>query len=774
MDRRLTDENQLVQPKEKRLKYANEDTDNILFHALPFIFPFISARDAAKYGITLVCRKFHYCAYCYVYFEEKDVYRALSYATRKQLSDMLSKLKGNRLFLTVELQLHDGTDSQHFPGRDKNVDVTLINEEMHDAMLAAVSLLRFQMPTTQRESTKAVKQLEQPEAASFVSPHDPAMRLPSHKPNLDGMNDKNNTPTTNRMLSCDSSLYCTTRTKKLAPSINNSSSEPLKTGVSVMDQLHTQQSPIQQEQGLPIPRYYSHYVSPRVAHTPQSKPFTPLVNQSRSSYSPHAYSSQCPSYYGAQYSPYYGNTYGSQYPPRNPFPPPYQAPYSSPFPSSKYQAQHYQYGYRSYADYPPSYPHPHQYYSMPSPSTHVYHSPTTPQSHSRVAAHINYQSPCYPETQVPFKIKHEESSKQLASFGRMQDQEKRQKSLPPISSIVPDRLNQKPFTDYSLNPLLRSRQAELARKPSPEPEKASSNLVFKTKTPKKIIKIPSSKNPIDVLNYMINERMLFLMTLTKLKPNKGSTKSPNGMYWEIANMKLAVEGYEPLVIRSGNKGTNDNGSHNRIRYALYAMIPPSEEDIKAVIDGTYTAREDNLVRSMDITITAKRYDDNVEEAANKIIVDSVKIFKCDAAILIEDTRVSKMSTQASSQSRSIKNGASVSGADLLLQAASEQEKKVIPESNNLSFLSPVDDAKMTKHSLPVYFVYAALRYDISQDTSKSLTHILQIRHKGQVVLESSRVKFVSGRQNPNCVLSKKTHSWEQEMVSYDIKLLSNN
>jgi hypothetical protein len=71
-------------------------------------------------------------------------------------------------------------------------------------------------------------------------------------------------------------------------------------------------------------------------------------------------------------------------------------------------------------------------------------------------------------------------------------------------------------------------------------------------------------------------------------------------------------------------------------------------------------------------------------------------------------------------------------------------------------------------------VSIVLRFDISQDTSKSLTHVIEIRKKNQLVVESAVLKFVSGRQNPHCILSKKSHSREQEMICYDIEIMENS
>jgi len=233
-------------------------------------------------------------------------------------------------------------------------------------------------------------------------------------------------------------------------------------------------------------------------------------------------------------------------------------------------------------------------------------------------------------------------------------------------------------------------------------------------------KVPSSQSQIDVVNYLVQERLNMVMTLTKLKPNKGAKSSPTGLYWEVANMIIPDQQTTPptptagmlgrasymgadqgtLVIRSGNKGTNDNGSHNRIRYALYFRVPIDLLTAQqGVIDPT------NIQFDYDqFAVMARRCDNFEYEDREKVLIDKQTMFKC-------------------------------------LVGENQYE----------------------------YFMYMALRFDISQNASKSLKHTLQVFYKNVSLVESSRCKFVSGRGNPNCILSKKSHSEERNVPCYMIK-----
>jgi hypothetical protein len=64
------------------------------------------------------------------------------------------------------------------------------------------------------------------------------------------------------------------------------------------------------------------------------------------------------------------------------------------------------------------------------------------------------------------------------------------------------------------------------------------------------------------------------------------------------------------------------------------MIPPSEQDTDDVIDSTYSEKKENLIDAAHITVTVRRCDEDIIEPANKIIVDSVKLFKYYAAVII--------------------------------------------------------------------------------------------------------------------------------------------
>jgi hypothetical protein len=289
-------------------------------------------------------------------------------------------------------------------------------------------------------------------------------------------------------------------------------------------------------------------------------------------------------------------------------------------------------------------------------------------------------------------------------------------------------LNEKDTNFYqtNFNDMRMSNLSSMSQR-SPIKIKGLRDLEFKVNQVTR--KIPSSKDPFDVFNYMIQNRIQWVMTMTKLKPNKGAPKSSSGLYWELVNIIEPEGRKEPLVIRSGNKGTNCHGSHNRIRYALFIMIPPTEEQKQAALNGTLNKNE--LYDYKQLHITAKRCDNNVVEPAEKIIADKLELFKCYTAI-IEQKDETKKSTEDTDEKR---------------------------------------EYKRSDYCLPVYFVYIALRYDVSQDSTKALTHVLQLRHNNEILIESDVIKFVSGR-GPHCVLSKKTHSWEQEMIIHDIEQVS--
>jgi len=223
-------------------------------------------------------------------------------------------------------------------------------------------------------------------------------------------------------------------------------------------------------------------------------------------------------------------------------------------------------------------------------------------------------------------------------------------------------------------------------------------------------KVPSSKNQTDVINYMTQQNLIMVMTLTKLKPNKGATSSPTGRYWEVANMIPRSDGNSSLlssfvmstsgrdyknllVIRSGNKRTNENGSNNRIRYAMYCRIPKEvQSDFPVNID------------FKQFHVLAKQSDNDGYEDQGKVVIDKHIMFRCQVA---------------------------------------------------------EDDFD--------YFLYMALWFDISQNASKSQKHLLQVQYRGVPFDESCQCKFVSGRGNPNCILSNKTHSEERTFPSYDVK-----
>jgi hypothetical protein len=137
------------------------------------------------------------------------------------------------------------------------------------------------------------------------------------------------------------------------------------------------------------------------------------------------------------------------------------------------------------------------------------------------------------------------------------------------------------------------------------------------KPPAKVVKrtelhAPSSRNKEDVLSYMVEKSNLnFVVALTKIKPKKGKA-SHNGQYWEIEDIAESCNN-ETIIMRTGNKGINHNGSSNRILYAFYCRFP---------IDITDPKPEN-------VSLRLRENETGKYEDKDKVKVDEIKIYQCE-------------------------------------------------------------------------------------------------------------------------------------------------
>jgi hypothetical protein len=880
-DNRLFEES--WEPSKKRIKFLSNETllKNVLLDHLPNVMIFIDGRQAARWKWTFVNKHFRQCLFAFAHFELKDAQLIWNHASKNHFYDMIGTLKRNVTIAQVAVMLEPAESTE----RMQMIDLKEWNEtddvthEMDDAHAARISLLRFHMLLPSSSSSYSNIQ----EEVSSSSP----VRDKCLKPSLWSSRQQ-------QQQQQHHSKRCTfpaqnvnhehaigTSTIKHWRSDNDSSPypmddsngnnnaiidneqaatvigsvlkrEPIKTNISVLDQLSTEHSPIGAHYQRQYPRFKKplsqaplpsssisfpplssqpgHYYSidpflylryPAATPTPTPSYWIPWQHNDNNYYMPYPIPSNAAHYYSPPYPMQYVHRYPNDDAPlyKIPFPHPSTATTAVAANSVAEPSAHELSYYYYYYYYSPG--------SSSTPTTHRIPMPTHHGNYRYVVAprvnphgYLNVADPALsPNRNHPVesytdsgggatgdktaskeKISITKVQKPCLPFSTAVQNSKEKNNLNPVSSSLAissssctmstlpscssssssSSLSSTPFSipNSQTSSHLQSRALDSAI-PSPSlsgsAEKIVSNLVFKSKYKTKVVRIPCNKNPLDILNHMIEKKMLMAMTLTKLKPNHKSMKSPSGKYWEVANMRHITEPEKYLVVRSGNRGVNENGNHNRIKYALFAMIPPIDKDIEFMTSGQYHKIDTSPLKISDISVTIRRVESNTLEPESKVIIDNISLFKCNAAVLINNNHNNNNDNDMDCSPESL------SGTDLLIRAAEKQLKKEQEkehkelEGNNhpmeIEVLS--NGEKITKYSLPVYFVSIVLRFDISQDTTKSLTHVIEVRKKNRVAVESAVLKFVSGRQNPNCILSKKPHSWKQEMNCYDIQMIEN-
>jgi hypothetical protein len=690
--------------------------------------------------------------FAFAFFDVKDAQLVWNQAFKNHLDQMLCELKRNVSITQNVCVFNEEKTESH--GIKREAD-GVTQHEMDDVDAARFSLLRFQMPSHHLCESPQGKSLR-----TFSKNHyeQDLLLSPAPKSNNDNSNDNidqlSSSELSKGMNSNENTGIINNETVIV---VNNVKKEPIKTNISVLDKLNMEHSRIGAQSRMQPPQLPSYLLPvPSSPSQPSDASFSHFPPSDQPTVSTQVYSKYppppplVPGHHYGNYMPYPSPGNAAYYsPPAYPMhqllypilsispPPPtahaagysphYSSYYSPTFHSIPHRIpmhQSYHYGKPFVVPYADS----QGYSNVGSPATsHNSNHPAKSYPNSQKAiedrmaskekvSKMKIQTSCLPSSTVVEGSKEKSNLSHNTSSVSISSSSSPTPSPPPPPSSSSSSLlalsigsisSSLPPSRTAFHFPLTSMAAISTSSFFTEPiERSLSNLVFKSKYRTKVMRTPSNKNAIDILNHMIEKKMLMAMTLTKLKPNNHSMKSPSGKYWEVVNMRQVTGPEKYLVVRSGNKGVNEHGSCNRIKYALFVTIPPTDNDIKLMTSDQHHKIDTSPLKISDIGVAVRRTEDNVLEPVNKVIVDSVKLFKCNAAVLINDHNNSNSNNNnnsndnnSTSEEKKKIQGAnkgsnnddddgmdcspeSFSGTALLIKAAEEQLKKEEEQKTN--------------------------------------------------------------------------------------------